>query len=51
MEPQVEVEGFISKVETVYGIVASFHVQMQSFYIFRIGMERFQHILPGWKGS
>ena len=32
MGSQVEVEGIISKLETVYGIAAMFDVLMQSFY-------------------
>ena len=32
MGPQVEVEEIISKLETVYGKVASFNDVMQSFY-------------------
>ena len=32
MQPEVEVEGIISNLETVYGIAASFNVLMQSFY-------------------
>ena len=35
MGSEVEVEGIISKFETVYGIVASFDVLMQSFYKIR----------------
>ena len=32
MRPKVELEGIISKLETMYGIVASFNVLMQRFY-------------------
>ena len=47
MGTRVEVEGNVSKLETVYGIVASYLCSDAIIYKIRIGMKRFQHILTG----